>query len=81
VSDALAQVAQRLDREDQARTYKGRTSWTKRAVDVEVAELSDDDRVALVCRRAAGVLEGAQMSYTAQLLRLAARSIEVERSE
>jgi hypothetical protein len=77
MSDALAQVARRLDEEDEAKTYQGRTSWSKRAVDVTVAELSDDDRVALVCRKAAGVLEGAQMSYTAQLLRLAARSIEV----
>jgi hypothetical protein len=81
MSDALGQVAARLDAEEEARRYRGRVAYTKRTVDVEVAELSDDDRVALVCRRAGAVLEGAGMPFTAQLLRLAARSIKVGRSD
>jgi hypothetical protein len=79
--DALSQIAAQLDKEDEAKTYQGRTSWSKRAVDIEVAELSDDDRVALVCRRASGVLEGAGMPYTSELLRRVAKILEVGVSE
>jgi len=57
-------------------TYRGRATWSKKVVDIEVAELPDDQRLAATLRSAAGIFSSAQMPYTANLLRHAARSLD-----
>jgi hypothetical protein len=77
VSETFAELEARVDEQEDARTYRGRTTWTKRAVDITVADLGDSDLLALACRRSSGVFEHAAMPYTAELLRRCAKLLEV----
>jgi hypothetical protein len=77
VSETFAELEARVDEQEETRRYRGRVSYSKRAVDVTVADLSDSDLLALACRRSSGVFEHAAMPYTAELLKRCAKLLEV----
>jgi len=65
-----------LDAIAETTTYAGRASWSKKVIDAEVGDLSDDQRLGAALRSASGIFMGAGMPYTASLLRVAARSLD-----
>jgi hypothetical protein len=75
--DALDQLVRQLDEQEEARRYRGRVSYSKRQVDLELGELSDDDRLAVVCRRVSGLFEHVGMVNASELMRRCAKLLEL----
>lgn len=59
--------------------FRGRSSWSRPAVDYEVLALSFDQRLKMALALSAKVFERVGMPYTAELLRTASRAFEIEK--